>query len=148
MKGVLTCGTSLILSHKPNNTVQYSLKHLITMGKTDQYKGSFASCQVELGLFGVPRVTWGLIIWVKHSGCWLPPACYWLLCYWFASLLCYWLLAGLWHFSDLDKNYWLAQAGSHRCLTPCLPERDQSAENIDKVCAMREIGELDPYDPG
>ena len=92
--------------------------------------------RVESGLFG------GLISWVKHSGCWLPPTCYWLLCYWFASLL---LPAGLWHFSDLNKNCWLAQAGGRRCPTPCLPERDhQSAENIDKVCAMREIGELGP----
>ena len=139
---MITCGIPLILSHKANNTVQYSLKHLTTMVKMDQYKGSFASCQVGLGLFGVPRVTGGLASWVKHSGCWLPPACYWLLCYWFASLL---LPAGLWHFSDLNKKCWLTQAGGRCCPTPCLPEQDhQSAENTDKVCAMREIGELDP----
>ena len=88
----------------------------------------------------------GLVSWVKHhSGCWLPPACYWLRCYWFVSLL---LSAGAWHFSDLNKNCWSAQAGGDcRCPTPYLPERDHhSAENTDKVCAMREIGELDPYD--
>ena len=37
MKGVITCGTPPILSRKPNNTVQYSLKHLTTMSKMDQY---------------------------------------------------------------------------------------------------------------
>ena len=55
------CGTPLILSHEPNNIVRYNLKRPITIGKIDQYKGSFASYQVELGLFGVPRVTRGLV---------------------------------------------------------------------------------------
>ena len=37
IKGVITGGTPLILSHQPNNTVKYSLKCLVVIGKMDQY---------------------------------------------------------------------------------------------------------------
>ena len=39
MKGLITFGTPLILSYKPNNTVRYSLKRLTTIGKWTNMRG-------------------------------------------------------------------------------------------------------------
>ena len=47
MKGLLTCGTPLILPHKPDNTIQYCLKHLITIDKMDQEKGSSSPVRLK-----------------------------------------------------------------------------------------------------
>ena len=105
MKGFINSGTLFILSHQPNNTVKYSLNASLPLVKWINMRG--------LGLLsGWIESVWGatghrgLISWTKHSGCWLPPVCSWLLCYWLASLL---LPAGLCPFSDLNKNCWLAQ---------------------------------------
>ena len=41
IKGLIICGTPLILSHQPNDTVKYSLKRLVAISKMDQYEGSW-----------------------------------------------------------------------------------------------------------
>ena len=55
MKGPIAIGTPLILSHKLNNTVQCSLKHLITIGKMDQYKGSTPPVRLKRVYLGCNR---------------------------------------------------------------------------------------------
>ena len=59
MEGFITCGTPLILSHKPNGIVKYSLKRLFIIGKIDQYEGSWPPVRLrQVGLFlGFPGVS-------------------------------------------------------------------------------------------
>ena len=60
MKGLVTCGTPLILSQESNNIVRYNLKlkRLITIGKMDQYEASWPpSCRLKrVSMFGIEQV--------------------------------------------------------------------------------------------